>query len=191
MKIFVFSFFLIFGLNLLKASVFDTLAISSFPTKILDELNYYNIIVKSGKNTSSKYFRGLDFQGVSDLYLRDDFDLQRIEFFVGDSLVSVFSNKSDTNFVLLIKKEKYKWRDTLRFSESKGTKKIDYSKVYRGYKYLNPIKVTIKTNEKNLTIADLEHTLLVFEKKKLIGIVPNISKVVIVREKMLNKKERK
>jgi len=191
MRIFVVFFILIFGLNPINAGVFDTLSISSLPNKILDELNYYNIIIKSGKSTSSKYFRGFDLDAVHNLYLKDDFVWHQIEFFVGDSLVSVLSNNSDTNFVLLVKKEKYKWRDTLRFSESKVTRKIDYSKVYQGYKYLNPIKITIKTDDKNLSVKNLEHTLLIFEKKKLIGIISDISKLVVVREKMLNKKERK
>ncbi|ROL59237.1 hypothetical protein D9V87_06015 [Bacteroidetes/Chlorobi group bacterium MS-B_bin-24] len=191
MRIFVIFFTLTFGLNLLQASDTDTLVISDFPRKILDELNYYNIILKSGKSTSSRYFRGFDSQALGDLYSRDDFAWQRIEFFVGDSLVFGVSNQSDTNFVLLVKKERYQWHDTLRFSESKTTRKIDYSKVYQGYKYLNPIKITIKTNDKNLSAANLEHTLLIFEGKKLISLIPEISKIVIVREEMLNKKERK
>jgi len=87
--------------------------------------------------------------------------------------------------------EKYIWHDTLVFSESKKTKKIDLSEAYRGYKYLNPIKITIKLEasqrKENVNYRRLESSLLLFFQKKLIDIIPSVDLIVIKRANLLNK----
>ncbi len=171
------------GIFLVFPNQYDTLVINSLPRFISEELNYYNLNLKVGKKSSSSYFVGLDFIALKNAYLFQNLEIERIDFYSNDSLVFSSNNESDTSFIWLIKKEKYIWHDTLRFSESKKTKKIEYSEVFRGYKYLNPMKLSIKSNDSTLRIDSFIASLLIFRKKVFLSFIPLVNKAIIFSKK--------
>lgn len=183
-----FSFVLIvflLGINSVFTNQFDTLVYNALPQFISDEMQYYNLNLKVGKKSSSGYFVGFDFISFKNAYLFQNLDIDRIDFFSNDTLVFSSNNASDTGFIWLIKKAKYIWYDTLRFSESRKTKKIEHSEVFRGYKYLNPNKIRIKSNDSTLTINSFNTSLLIFRNKVFLSFIPFVNKAIIVRKKFV------
>lgn len=154
-------------------------------------MNYYNLTIQIEKSRINNYYLGFDLESLEKIKLFDKNENYIYDFYSKDSLVQRLAVPGDISFVVLTKKEKYIWHDTLVFSESKKTKKIDLSETYRGYKYLNPIKITIKLEEshkkENLNYRRLESSLLLFSQKKLMDIVPSIDLIVIKRASLLNK----
>ncbi len=181
-----------FGLfNAFQSIANDTLFVNRLPKKLKDEMNYYNLTVQKGKNRIKNYYLGFDFASLEKIKLVNRSDNYIYEFYSRDSLVQQLATPGEISFVFLTKKEKYVWRDTLTYSESKTTKKIDLNEAYRGYKYLNPIKITIKIEgnqiSEDVNYRRLETSLLLFVQNRLVSIIPSIDLIVIKKGDLLNK----
>jgi hypothetical protein len=188
---FVFYLYVLFLLCSLPSFSDDSLFVNKLPKKLKEELNYYNLTIQIGKSRINNYYLGFDPGALEKIKLFDKSENYIYDFYSKDSLVQRLGVPGDISFIVLTKKEKYIWHDTLVFSESKKTKKIDLSEAYRGYKYLNPIKITIKLEasqrKENVNYRRLESSLLLFFQKKLIDIIPSVDLIVIKRANLLNK----
>ncbi|MCX7909907.1 MAG: hypothetical protein N2560_10400 [Ignavibacteria bacterium] len=172
-------FFVLIVPILIFAKETDTIFANHLSNELRQELNYYNIIFKTGKKTKSAFFLGLDTETVlKTLRLKN---CKKIEFYSNDSLCIVLSNTKDTNFIWLLEKRKYEFKDTLRFSESKKTKKIDHQNVYSGYKYINPIKIIIKKENFWTNVDNPKYYILLYSNKCFLFVLENITKIVIHR----------
>lgn len=147
--------------------------------------------IRVGKSSIKNYYLGFDLVALEKIKLLDKNENYIYDFYSKDSLVRRLAVPGDVSFIFLTKKEKYVWHDTLVFSESKKTNKIDLSETYRGYKYLNPIKITIKLDEsqrkESINYRRLESSLLLFFQKRLIDIIPSIDLIVIKKANLLDK----
>lgn len=169
----------------------DSLFVSKLPKKLKEELDYYNLTIQIGKSRINNYYLGFDLGALEKIKLFDKSQSYIYDFYSKDSLVQHLAVPGDISFIVLTKKEKYIWHDTLVFSESKKTKKIDLGETYRGYKYLNPIKISIKLDEtqrkENVNYRSLGSSVLLFYQKRLVNIIPSINLIVIRKANLLNK----
>lgn len=131
-----------------------------------NELNYYKLCLKSGKNKTLGFFTGVDLnQMLKYLNIKSQGSLVKISFYSNDSLVCYISNLENINFIWLLEKKHYKPQDTLRFSESESNKKINLEEVFKGYKYLTPSKIIIGGKNITFNTHNPALTLFVFLKK--------------------------
>lgn len=163
------------------AQIGDTIYANKLHSPLLEELNYYQIQIKSFKNSRTELFVGLDLNSLQKALINKVETIKKIQFFSEDNLMLEIENHKDTNFVWLIQKKKFETRDTLRYSESKKIKKIEMSEVYKGYKFLNPTKILIKTKNSDLDSKNLNYSAIIFSRKKMISIFWNITKIVIIK----------
>lgn len=154
-------------------------------------MDYYNLSIQIGKSRINNYYLGFDLGALEKIKLFDKSENYIYDFYSKDSLVQRLAVPGEISFIILTKKERYVWHDTLVFSESKKTKKIDLSETYRGYKYLNPIKISMKLDEsqrrENVNYRNLVSSLLLFSQKRLIDVIPSIDLMVIRKTNLLNK----
>lgn len=177
MRILFFILFLIS--NDLFANETDTIIVDHLTKPYLSELKYFNVSLKSSGIKQSICFLGLNLESCILASQVPQKQINKIQFFSSDTLLWELTNLKDTNFVWLLAKKKYEKRDTLRFSESKKTKKIEMEEVYDGYKYLNPIGIVIKTNSIDFDLANSIPTVLFFSGKKFIFALKRVTKIVI------------
>lgn len=164
----------------------DTIDSKTVVNLLKSELNYYELCTKADKNKALGFFIGVDLnQLLTYLKIKSQHSLAKISFYSNDSLVCDLSNFENINFIWLLEKRVYKPRDTLRFSESKSSKKINLEDVFEGYKYLNPKKIVIGANNNTFNPKNPALTLFVFSKTKLILVLPKITRVILYKE-MLN-----
>ncbi|MCX7879879.1 MAG: hypothetical protein N2517_04380 [Ignavibacteria bacterium] len=192
MLVFVGLFLTIFTLNSLSNDIIDTIFVEQLPRIIKEELNVYNLKIQTRKNKLSHYYLGLDWESIYKAYnLKSNQKLVLTFVNLVDSVEFCFSAGSDTNFIFFFKKIKYQWQDTLRFSEEKKTKKIDFGKVYQGYKHLNPIKITITNISNENWKQSYEKNIAVFCGKRFLFFIPSIEKFYIQKSTLSNKNDEK
>ncbi|MGB9771125.1 MAG: hypothetical protein ACPLX7_04005 [Candidatus Kapaibacteriota bacterium] len=180
MKIYHFFWLLVFPCYLLSQQV-DTISVAKMQKKHLEELNYYNLTFKTAKKAQRQYYVGFDVDAVANVFNTKRNTFKKIQFCSADSVCYEQSNFKDTNFIWLIQKKKYQWKDTLRISESRKTGKIDLSEVYTSYKYLNPIKITIKADSLDIDLNNSNHSVMFWSGKKYIFTIPKVTQLIIYR----------
>ncbi|MFN3269955.1 MAG: hypothetical protein ACK42G_05160 [Candidatus Kapaibacteriota bacterium] len=167
--------------TLLLSQQVDTINVKKLPAKFSEELNYYQLTLKSGKKTKSNYYVGYDIESISKIFDTNKNSFKKIQFYNEDTLCYEQTNFDDTNFIWLVQKKHYQWKDTLRISESKKTKKIELSEVYTSYKYLNPIKITIKGENLDIDINNPDHSVMFWVGRRYIFTIPNVTRIVLFR----------
>lgn len=161
----------------------DTIDSRTFINSFKNELNYYKLCLKSGKNKALGFFTGVDLKQIlTFLNIKPIGSLFKISFYSNDSLVCEISNLENINFIWLLEKKYYKPPDTLRFSESKITKKINFEEVYKGYKFLTPTKIIIGVKNISFNPHNAVLTLFVFSERKLIYTFPKITRIILHKD---------
>lgn len=159
----------------------DTIVVNKLPKRYSEELNYYNIYLKSGKTIKKYYFVGYDIEAISKIFNTNENAIQKIQFFANDSICYEQTNFKDTNFIWLVQKRKYEWHDTLRISESKKSGKIELEEVYTSYKYLNPIKISIKGEKLDIDLNNPSHSVMFWSGKRYIFTIPKVTRIIVYR----------
>ncbi|MFN3306117.1 MAG: hypothetical protein ACK42Z_02900 [Candidatus Kapaibacteriota bacterium] len=185
------KYILVLNLLLINAVLYsqhcDTIDFKTVINSLKNDLNYYKLYIKSDKNKALGFFTGVDLKQILTYQsIKSPSSLFKISFYSNDSLVYELSNLENINFIWLLEKKYYKLRDTLRFSESKTSKKINLEEVFTGYKYLNPKKITIGVNNISSAGDNPALTLFVFSERKLIFTFPKVTRIIL-HKKLSNK----
>ncbi len=174
-------YFLIFPPIMLYANSIDTISAYSLSKQFIEELNYYNLIIKTGKKSFSNFYIGLDLNTILKVFNSNINSLKKIQFLSNDSLCWEVAELQNFNFIWFFQQKRYKYKDTLSFSESKQAKKIALDKVYAGYKYLNPIKIILRNPNEDLDSKNLALYTLVYSGNRFLFSLPNVTKIIFYR----------